>query len=127
MKEIICFDFDGVINSYTSGWQADDIITDEPMEGIRELLEELKKRGFSIYIMSCRSGSMEGRTAMWEWLKKYNMHNLVDHICAYKPPALVYVDDRGMNFNGSTEGLLEKIVSFQTWWERKEGDHGREE
>ena len=34
MKTVV-FDFDGVVHSYTSGWQGEDTIPDPPVPGIK--------------------------------------------------------------------------------------------
>ena len=34
---------------------------------------------------------------------------------AEKPPAICYVDDRAICFDGNTDGLIEKIVNFKSW------------
>ena len=115
----VCFDFDGVINSYTSGWQADHIITDPPVEGIGEELRKLFEAGYNIYIMSCRSASISGKEAIWRWLKKYGIDQYVYSVCSTKPAARCYVDDRGVCFTGRAEGLFEQITSFYPWWEKE--------
>lgn len=45
----IVFDFDGVINSYKSGWTGVDVIPDEPVKGIKKVLDNLKEKRISYY------------------------------------------------------------------------------
>lgn len=49
-KPTLCFDFDGVIHSYTSGWKGAEVIPDPPVEGIKEALTELQ-RDYKITIL----------------------------------------------------------------------------
>ena len=115
MKKTIVFDFDGVIHSYKSGWQGCDIISDEPVQGIKETIDNLREKGYEVVIVSTRSASILGRNAMEKWLAKYNI--VVDKISDIKPPALVYIDDRAITFEGNTDGLVEKICAFKSWTE----------
>lgn len=113
MKKTIVFDFDGVIHSYKSGWQGIDVISDEPTQGIKEVIDRLRESDYEVVIVSTRSAKKEGMTAIKEWLAKYSIE--VDDVKTEKPPALVYVDDRAICFDGKTDGLFEKIVNFKTW------------
>ena len=37
----------------------------------------------------------------------------VDEVCDYKPPALVYVDDRAIPFRGNWDQTIEEIRQFR--------------
>lgn len=53
---------------------------------------------------------------MQEWLNKYNI--VVDQILAGKPPAMIYIDDRGYKFDGTKlHSLIWDIEHFKTWQE----------
>jgi hypothetical protein len=69
-KKTICVDFDGVLNSYKSGWTGIDSIVDKPVEGAMEFLINLVfDDRFDVCIYSSRSKSFFGRLAMKRWLK----------------------------------------------------------
>lgn len=114
MMNTIVFDFDGVIHKYSKGWQ-DGNIYDEPVPGIRELIEELRKE-YKVVIVSSRIENQEQFQKMFDWLKKYSIK--VDDITNKKIPALVYVDDRTILFNGKTLNLKNQIKNFRTWNEK---------
>ena len=67
----VSFDFDGVIHSYRSGWKGAAVIPDPPVEGIKEVIEQLISDGLCVVICSSRAESFEGQTAIAEWLKHY--------------------------------------------------------
>ena len=113
-KKTIVFDFDGVIHKYSKGWQ-DGSIYDEPVKGIKEVIDELRK-DYKIVIVSTRSATEQGKNNIIEWLKKYNIE--VDDISKGKPPALIYVDDRAINFNGNCKTLMRDIKNFKSWTEK---------
>ena len=113
MKGTIVFDFDGVIHSYTSGWQGTDVASDPPVDGIANVLKELRDEGYEVVIVSTRSKVTEGVICIMDYCKKYNIP--YDRILAEKPPALVYVDDRAICFDGDTDSLVDKIVTFIPW------------
>ena len=118
MKKTVVFDFDGVIHSYKSPWVAVDVIPDEPVEGIRETILQLQNEGYEVVIVSTRCRYEEGYRAMQRWLEKYDIY--VDKIMSTKPPAIVYIDDRAICFQGTCEGLVDKIKSFKSWTESQE-------
>lgn len=111
-KRTLVFDFDGVIHKYDSGWKGVDIIPDEPVDGIRELIGNLRK-DYNITVVSSRCSRKEGVVAVQKWLKENNI--IVDEVTAIKVPAIAYIDDRAINFDGNSEELRNKIKNFKTW------------
>ena len=113
MKQTVVFDFDGVIHSYTSGWQGPDIIPDPPVPGIKEAIAEIRAAGYNVVVVSTRGKHPEGMIAMFQYLKRNGIE--VDDICKEKPPAIVYIDDRAICFDGNPATLLGKIQTFKPW------------
>lgn len=113
MKKTVVFDFDGVIHSYTSGWHGEDVISDPPVPGIREAIADIREAGYEVVVVSTRCASMEGMSAVGEWLS--NNQIFVDGIYKEKPPAIVYIDDRAICFDGDASQLLNKINNFVPW------------
>lgn len=109
MKRLL-FDFDGVINSYVSGWTGVDSIIDEPVKGIKEALDILSE-DFEIIIYSTRCLSEEGIKAIRKYMEKYNLK--YDGISDKKVPAYLTIDDRAINFNGNIQEMLFKINTFK--------------
>ena len=112
-KPTVVFDFDGVIHNYRKGWKGPDIIDDEPVLGIREALIGFKQAGYKIVVVSARCGYPGGKEAIIKWMDKYNLY--VDDVVAEKPPAICYIDDRAICFDGHPETLLEKVKNFVPW------------
>ena len=107
MKQTIVFDFDGVIHSYSSGWKGVDVIPDPPVPGIKEAIDEIRAAGYEVIIVSTRCATQEGAEAIGKYLSKYNI--CPDDIRKEKPPAIVYIDDRAICFDGHAEALLNQI------------------
>lgn len=114
--QTVVFDFDGVIHSYKSGWCGADVIPDPPVEGIKEAIAEIRANGFKVVVVSTRCSKEGGLCAILKWLHKYDI--TVDNVCAEKPPAIVYIDDRAICFDGKSADLLNKIKSFKPWYKK---------
>lgn len=114
MKKTVVFDFDGVIHSYTSGWQGESVIPDLPVSGIKEAISEIRKAGYEVVVVSTRCATNNGIEAV----NKYLLENeiVVDRVCKEKPPAIVYIDDRAICFDGDAKTLLDKINGFTPWY-----------
>lgn len=117
MKKTVVFDFDGVIHSYTSGWKGEDVIPDPPVTGIKDSIQQIRKAGYEVVVVSTRCATNKGINAV----NKYLLENgiFVDKFCREKPPAIVYIDDRAICFDGKSDKLLEKIEQFKPWYQMK--------
>ncbi|HUX86127.1 MAG TPA: HAD family hydrolase [Chloroflexota bacterium] len=114
-RKTVCVDFDGTLNTY-SGWRGPDYLY-PPRTGAKEFLVELKARGFRVIIFTTRA-----HDGVWSWLRQYGMEQNVDEVTDVKPPAFVYVDDRGMTFRGNYQQTLKDIETFEPYW-KKSGHH----
>lgn len=117
MKTVV-FDFDGVIHSYESGWQGETTIPDLPVPGIREAIGAIRDAGYMVAVVSTRCTTEAGIKAVNEYLLRNGI--VVDSVMREKPPAICYIDDRAICFDGDAASLLDKIRDFQPWNKRRE-------
>ena len=124
-KPILCLDFDGVIHSYTSGWQGADVVSDPPVPGAIDFLREAVNH-FEVHIFSSRSHQPGGGVAMRTWLGGHIMAAEPDIIMqdppwfatikwpTEKPAAMITIDDRAITFTG-TWPTIESLKAFKPW------------
>lgn len=115
-KPAICLDFDGVLHWYRPERcvrkYSDDDIQDAPVPGAREAVEELRKT-YRVVVYSSRCRSLAGRRAIQFWLHEYGIET--DGVVDSKPQAVMYVDDRGIRFDGDWAETLREIAGFSNW------------
>ncbi len=92
-NQTIALDFDGVLHRYGEGWK-DGTIYDEPVVGAVDACWELRRRGYELVVFTARQGIAEIRT----WLADHGFPEKHMQVTNTKPPALFYVDDRGIRF-----------------------------
>ena len=111
----ICVDMDGVIASRDN---LNRTKIGEPLEGSDVFLEELHNLGWKIIIFSCRPKKMlEGYLAKYDlYYDEINENSSLEYRSP-KPVADVYLDDRGITFEGDYEETLKRIIDFTPWWE----------
>ena len=110
LPRTVCLDFDGVLHSYRSGWRGSTVIPDPPIHGTREAVARLREQ-YRVVVYSARCRTPEGRGAVELWLRKHDIQ--VDEVCDFKPPALVYVDDRAIQFRGDWDQAITEIRQFR--------------
>ena len=117
MNETICIDFDGVIHSYTSRWEGPETIPDPPVDGAFDAIKTYLAAGYKVCILSTRNYQTNGPLCMVEWFEKYGFdRELLYRVSfpTYKPPAILYIDDRGYHFKGTFPDV-EFIENFKPW------------
>lgn len=109
----IVVDFDGVLHSYIAGWKGADVIPDEPTPGAQAFVRTMLDAGWDVVIVSTRAREPDGRRAIVTWLAAHDFPALdVQH---EKPPALVYLDDRAMRFDGEWPTVAQVDVAAKPW------------
>jgi hypothetical protein len=122
-KYTVAVDFDGVIHSYLSPWVNAHTIPDGPVDGsIGWLYQMLHK--FDVVIFSRRCKTWRGRRAIRKWLRFHAGNCYYEspsgpgiediRLSFEKPPALVYIDDRAMRFEG-TFPTAQEIHKAKPW------------
>lgn len=128
-KRTICIDFDGVLHDYSEGFEGKDVFGDM-VPNADKGTQLLKKKGWTIIIYTTRP-----KTAKLEkWLKDNGIaydyiNENPDQPEDSKGGKLIsdlYLDDRGMRFNGQwNEWLMEDIASFQPWQDKERDNLNR--
>ena len=117
-KKTICIDFDGVLADYSEGYQGKDKFG-ELIPGADLGTQVLKEKGWTIIIYTTRPAT----AALKKWLEKNNVkYDYInenpdqpeDSKAGCKIAADIYLDDRGITFQGQwSEWLLREIAEFQ--------------
>lgn len=107
-KKDICLDFDGVLNNY-KGWKGEEFLS-EMKDGCPEFLKQLSQT-YNITILTSRNVSL-----VENWLKNYGVLGYIKAVTNKKIPAVLYIDDRALRFNGNYEELLSDIKEFTPYW-----------
>jgi hypothetical protein len=116
-QKTLCVDFDGVIHSYTSGWQGATVIGDPPVRGALQWLDMLINHDdeYKVCIYSSRSKEVGGIEAMQEWFFENGFDPNELEFPTEKPSAWLTIDDRAICFRG-TFPLPQEIDNFKPWY-----------
>lgn len=140
-KPILCLDFDGVINSYKSGWVRSDFIPDPPVPGAFQFIYSALEH-FEVKIYSSRSSPNgdggDGVRAMRTYIEYWARRELTNEEPEYaanavinaiawnkeafplnKPSAFLTIDDRALRFTGMWPEFDPKdLLNFKPWNKR---------
>ncbi len=108
---VLVVDFDGTIAEWAPSGYPD---IGKPIEDADRFLQLLKSEGWKIIINSCRDGD-DDEAAMAKWLQANEIpYDEINHNSSYpwakgKPVGDVYLDDRGLRFEGRWDAAYQKI------------------
>jgi hypothetical protein len=131
-KKTLVLDFDGVINSYSSGWTRADDFPDPPTPTAFSSIAIYCKH-FTVFIHSSRLSHQDHpervMRGMKDWLVKHGFTGMIVEgfpelhvkyadvtvfLIAEKPPAFLTIDDRVFLFKGEFPSP-EEILEFVPW------------
>lgn len=115
---ILAVDFDGVINSYSSGFKGLQNIPDLPVPRCKEFIDKLHQENYYIMIFSARASNMLGKKAIQKYLKDHQIYFDEIFMGFAKPFADVYLDDKAVTFQGDWEQAYHQIKNFKNWNEK---------
>jgi hypothetical protein len=120
---IIAVDFDGVIANYDE-WKGRGIFG-KPVEGVAVGLIYLRANGHKIMVYTCRSEIDD----VEKYLKVHEIpYDFINHcpendknnLHPAKQYADVYIDDRGIRFEGKWDNdFLNAVINFKPWGKKK--------
>ena len=106
-KKTILIDLDGVLNTYTGGFDPNFI---PPIkDGAVEFLENLSKN-YEIKLFTTRNKLLASK-----WLIENKIDSYFQDITNTKDVCYLYVDDRCVTFDGDYNSLNDKIENFKVW------------
>ena len=119
-RKTLAVDFDGTIADYSAGYKGKGVFG-EPIDGAREFIQKLHDEGWLIIIWTGRdenglvSKYLDANKIPYDHINE-NPNQLND---SPKIFADVYLDDRGVNFDGSWKKAYKSISEFESWEGRK--------
>jgi len=107
-KKTLLIDLDGVLNSYTGGFNKDYIPEIKP--GAKEFIEKLTEK-YEIKIFTTRNKILTSK-----WIIENNLENYILDVTDKKDLCWLFIDDRCIKFDGNYNNLYEQIESFKPWY-----------
>lgn len=107
-KKIICVDFDGVLNEY-NGYEGGRL--GEPLSGSQDFIKELRKK-YKVVILTSRP-----KEQVINWLSDNGFPSMV--VTNHKVPAVAYIGDRAIRFNGSYIQTIYEAVNLKPYWMKR--------
>jgi hypothetical protein len=119
---VLAVDLDGTILEYDGSFGEDEF--GPRLKGMVEELQKIKDAGWQIVVWTCRpvtpklKAHMKKNKVPYDFINEHPWNGKVD---PRKIHARVYLDDKGLSFDGKRiKGLAEKVINFKPWWRRED-------
>jgi len=122
-KKVLAIDADGTLLQY-DGWKGESHYG-APNPGMKEMLEEIRKAGWLIVIWTTRGSDGALRRHLAKHTVPFDYINKNPGGPPSSSPKIfadVYLDDRAIRFEGSTDGLAQRIFDAAPWFEDNDDD-----
>lgn len=117
-KPILALDFDGTLNSFTSGYTSPTEVPDAPVVGAREFCGKALEY-FEVVVTGPRTNHAAGVDAIRHWLQK---HNFPEEIFITEegdiPPSFLTLSARAQTFTGKFPDEPKKLLAFRPWFKK---------
>lgn len=128
---IICFDFDGVLCSYDK-WQGHNHFG-KPNKEMIELVKKLDKKNHQLILSTTRLNPLPfwdrpldkdvqngfANKMIKNWLREQRIYDCFCLVTGFKPFAHIYIDDKGLYFEGDIENLETEIEEREMEFKNK--------
>ena len=113
-RRTIAVDFDGVLHQYRKKLSREEqhLVLDPPVPGALEWVNETLEH-FDVVVYTARHIGPGGLEAVKQWLMDWGFPDLP--VYGQKPPAILYIDDRGYQFDGYNWPSVDFMKTFQPW------------
>jgi len=115
--KIIAVDFDATIHEHLSTFSDWVTIADPPVAFAKNAMQQLKDDGWYIIVHTARIIDFSTAEAVKTWLARHEIPYDEIWLDFSKPYADIYLDDKGLQFNGDWLQTLEDIKNFKNWRE----------
>lgn len=102
----VCLDFDGTLTMdepYMPG-----IAQAAPRPGVQRAVRRLHEAGYRLVVLTARPPA-----ETIAWLHDQGLLPLIAEVTNTKPPAVAYIDDRAVAFDGSWARILERVEALE--------------
>lgn len=112
MYPAVALDLDGVLAEY-HGWTGDATPLD-PYPHTRIMMEHMVDAGYKLYVLTARR--TRDLVLVDKWVYEHGFEDLLWFVTNIKHPAVAYVDDNGVRFEGNPARTFHLVQDSRPWW-----------